>query len=600
MKQPMNTSLSQQASTCPPGSLAGGLTRTRFFDGMLLTQADLENEQSYWRMKRRLTNRALGTGVVWGLRLTLDQKTQRYRLSPGYALDCCGNDIVVECPVEVSHADLVQRSQLDATTIRTSFERGRTVCVVLQYVECPDGARAVQRDACSPAGTTCEASRIRESCRLLLVPECEDPRGCAPLAKFRERLHVIQGKLAGTGQVGNVGNVGAPANTTSGKSGAPDARWLPRVTAGTGQETLGSWLLTLLHGYLATAEQYHVSAQAHVIASSMMTTVCTALLEIELDRLDETLRGELTHAVQELAGELCAALVYPGPRCADDLHGVYLGCATVSLNGTIESFSPWACRRDVLTGPLLSWWMCQLGIAPVDTIVHGVANSLCEVSRVTEDAVFEKSGQLLEMVSSTAASQRTLTPFDFIATLARSVGTSTTTGLVAIDATTPGGGALNAVVPRAAISAQVSQVATITNTQLTGVAPLSRGPLRDVVDELAARTPMTAIVSGLDPTVASHLATTPVRDLVESDPEAMLARIAGATPTAAQRASVNAAFANGEAFIRSATVTLVDAVGKAGVTRAQLTDAPVKSALVHVAGTTAAAIDAATAAAVKR
>ena len=45
---------------CPPGALPGGLARTRFFDGMFLTQAYLENEQRYWRIKRRLTNRALG------------------------------------------------------------------------------------------------------------------------------------------------------------------------------------------------------------------------------------------------------------------------------------------------------------------------------------------------------------------------------------------------------------------------------------------------------------------------------------------------------------------------------------------------------------
>jgi hypothetical protein len=73
---------------------------------MFLTQADLENEQRYWRIKRRLTNRALGEGVVWGLRLGVDLERQRLALSPGYALDCCGNDLVVECPVETTVAEL--------------------------------------------------------------------------------------------------------------------------------------------------------------------------------------------------------------------------------------------------------------------------------------------------------------------------------------------------------------------------------------------------------------------------------------------------------------------------------------------------------------
>ena len=92
----MTTKTPVNAIACAPGALPGGPVRTRFFDGMFLTQADLENEQRYWRLKRRLTNRALGEGVVWGLRVDADLERQRLSLSPGYALDCCGNDLIVE------------------------------------------------------------------------------------------------------------------------------------------------------------------------------------------------------------------------------------------------------------------------------------------------------------------------------------------------------------------------------------------------------------------------------------------------------------------------------------------------------------------------
>src|SRR5688500_10172062 len=94
-------------SACVPGAFAGGLARTRFFDGMVLTQADLEAEQRFWRVKRRLTNRALGTGVVWGLRLRWNAQRRIFVLGPGYALDCCGNDLIVECATEVSEATLL-------------------------------------------------------------------------------------------------------------------------------------------------------------------------------------------------------------------------------------------------------------------------------------------------------------------------------------------------------------------------------------------------------------------------------------------------------------------------------------------------------------
>ena len=62
---------------CVPGALHGGLRRTEFYDGMVLGEDDMKREQSYWQMKRRLTNRALGSGVVWGLSLQWDATATR-------------------------------------------------------------------------------------------------------------------------------------------------------------------------------------------------------------------------------------------------------------------------------------------------------------------------------------------------------------------------------------------------------------------------------------------------------------------------------------------------------------------------------------------
>ncbi|WP_437322169.1 hypothetical protein [Sorangium sp. So ce394] len=166
------------------GALPGGPARTRFFDGMVLTQADLENEQRYWRIKRRLTNRALGTGVVWGLRLRWDPRRRLFLLAPGYALDCCGNDLIVECPVEVAESDLLARADpsLRDGGKPSSFEGAtapqpgvRSACVVLQYAECPEDARPVHLNPCTPPTSRCEPSRIRETSRLLLVPPPSAP-----------------------------------------------------------------------------------------------------------------------------------------------------------------------------------------------------------------------------------------------------------------------------------------------------------------------------------------------------------------------------------------------------------------------------------------
>jgi len=152
-------------------ALPGGLRRTRFFDGMRLTQAELENEQRYWRMKRQLTNRALGEGVVWGLQLSRDPLRRTVRVAPGYALDCCGNDLVVECAHNVSESDLVDRSNatvreiLSAATERASVRAH----VALLYAEHPEEPRVVHH-GCAPDARDCAPSRVRETTKLCLVP----------------------------------------------------------------------------------------------------------------------------------------------------------------------------------------------------------------------------------------------------------------------------------------------------------------------------------------------------------------------------------------------------------------------------------------------
>jgi hypothetical protein len=72
------------------------LDRTRFFSGQLLTESDLNNEQSYMLAKNRLHNRYLqGWGVVCGLQVTCSACDQWVTINPGYAIDPCGNDIIV-------------------------------------------------------------------------------------------------------------------------------------------------------------------------------------------------------------------------------------------------------------------------------------------------------------------------------------------------------------------------------------------------------------------------------------------------------------------------------------------------------------------------
>ncbi len=79
---------------------ATAFARPRFFAGQLLTEDDLGALTAYVTAKDRLHNRYLfGAGVVCGLWVSCDPcGGGTVTVQPGYALDCCGNDLVLAVP----------------------------------------------------------------------------------------------------------------------------------------------------------------------------------------------------------------------------------------------------------------------------------------------------------------------------------------------------------------------------------------------------------------------------------------------------------------------------------------------------------------------
>jgi hypothetical protein len=96
------------ASACVPCDEAA-FVRPQFFAGQLLTEDDLTALETYIIGKNRLHNAKLfGDGVVCGLDVTCgpcDGTT--VRVAPGYALDCCGNDLVLTCDREIDLRPLI-------------------------------------------------------------------------------------------------------------------------------------------------------------------------------------------------------------------------------------------------------------------------------------------------------------------------------------------------------------------------------------------------------------------------------------------------------------------------------------------------------------
>ena len=70
--------------------------RPVFAPGQVLTDVDLTADQAYAAAKNRLHNRYLhGWGVVCGLEVVCNVCDGYVTIHHGYAIDRCGNDIVV-------------------------------------------------------------------------------------------------------------------------------------------------------------------------------------------------------------------------------------------------------------------------------------------------------------------------------------------------------------------------------------------------------------------------------------------------------------------------------------------------------------------------
>src|SRR5271166_4052048 len=105
------TGLLPAGPSCQPCPDCGGLEclcRPRFFAGQLLTEQDLNRLDQYIIAKNQLHNRYLvGHGVVCGLEVKCSPCANTVSVSSGYAIDTCGNDIIVCSPDTVDICKLI-------------------------------------------------------------------------------------------------------------------------------------------------------------------------------------------------------------------------------------------------------------------------------------------------------------------------------------------------------------------------------------------------------------------------------------------------------------------------------------------------------------
>ena len=176
--------------------VAQGIVRPRFFAGQLLTEDDLQLLSDYVGQKNRLHNRHLfGAGVVCGLEVTCDPCGDgRVIVHPGYAIDCCGNDLALSCAYPVDLNALVRKLRKnecedpcpDPRKLKPKKEDEQNdeepdepkpnfrYCLYIRY--CEQSSEPVTPystgEECAQIG--CEPTRIREGISFEL--RCVDPR----------------------------------------------------------------------------------------------------------------------------------------------------------------------------------------------------------------------------------------------------------------------------------------------------------------------------------------------------------------------------------------------------------------------------------------
>jgi len=169
-----------------------GILRPNFFAGQLLTEDDLQQITVYQNNKRRLTNRyVIGTGVVCGLKVKLGEPDapSAVTVQPGYALDCCGNDIVLNCPYTFDVISMIREEGLDCGNpcAEASGDEDKPNKYWL-YVKYDEFASEPISPYSPDGSTSCVNTRVQESCTFEL--RCP-PKNVKASGDFASRLRQV-------------------------------------------------------------------------------------------------------------------------------------------------------------------------------------------------------------------------------------------------------------------------------------------------------------------------------------------------------------------------------------------------------------------------
>jgi len=139
-------------------------THPRYFYGQRLDVSHFESEQDYFKGKMRLMNRlVIGCGVVCGLDVEVGPDRHSVVVTPGFALDKCGREIVVPCKSKSIPIASLPAAPADAKQSPYKAAEGDDEWVSLSicYKECKANPEPVLAAGCDTV-ERCSPGAVRE------------------------------------------------------------------------------------------------------------------------------------------------------------------------------------------------------------------------------------------------------------------------------------------------------------------------------------------------------------------------------------------------------------------------------------------------------
>ena len=419
---PPKTGLLPAGPSCQPCPDCGGLEclcRPRFFAGQLLTEQDLNRLDQYIVAKNQLHNRYLvGHGVVCGLDVLCSPCANTVSVSSGYAIDPCGNDIIVCSPDTVDICKLI-KACTPTTQANCAPYKDTSQCrdleqdwiLAIRYQEAP--SRGVtpltgssQCSCGAPAGSCSCGSAVSKACGCgsmmpaasccgqtmtsampvsTNLPRRGAPATCEPTVTCESyRYEVFLAPQTQVGITAPVRGIGGLASTIGGEMFERIACCLQGLLAvvptlptaapsSTNQPQWSTFCCNLRLGLI----QYVVaqgSTDCQAIAK-LRAIACPGPTDQNfVADLGAALMEEISIFLELMIGCICSAALPPCPAPGDPR--VPLACVRVKASDcTLISVCDWTpLRKNVVTTKTLGYW---LGWLPYVPMLRAFMQELC-------------------------------------------------------------------------------------------------------------------------------------------------------------------------------------------------------------------------------